>query len=330
MVISLRDNDKNVRENACEILGRLGGKAATSEVINGLVVSLGDSDWNIRKSACEALGKVGEKAATSQVINGLVISLGDSDNNVRASACEVLRRLGEKAATSEVINRLISSLEDNAPNVRESACWVLGRLGEKAATSELINRLVISPRHRSKNVRWLVIEVLGGLGEKAATSEVIGRLAIALGDNRSWNRKEAVESLNELVNKLGRRNRSEVSSIPDNSEHLRNEDELVGISNICMKLFKLLLKSEDTFLIPGCLTAAVFGECYVIVIENRIVVSGDTQPLKIELSDRMKREILRGFDNLWGQVTNAYGVGGALPEEKLKQNKSYLTYCHTL
>ena len=67
-----------------------------------------------------------------------------------------------------------------------------------------------------------------------------------------------------------------------------------------MNLLKLLLKSEDAFLIGGCLAAALFGECYVIMIENRIVVSDDTQPLKIELSDSMRREILKGFDSLWG------------------------------
>ena len=77
-----------------------------------------------------------------------------------------------------------------------------------------------------------------------------------------------------------------------------------------------MVKSEDTFLIPGCLAAALFGECYVIMIENRIVVRGDTQPLKIELSDSMSREILKGFNNLWRQVTNVSGTGGALPGPK--------------
>ena len=86
-----------------------------------------------------------------------------------------------------------------------------------------------------------------------------------------------------------------------------------------MKPFNLLLKSEDTFLICGCLIAALFGECYVIMIENRIVVSGDTQPLQVELSDSMRREILKGFDHVWGQVTNVYGTGGALPGQKPKR-----------
>ena len=121
---------------------------------------------------------------------------------------------------------------------------------------------------------------------------------------------------------LRRRNGSEVSSLPDNSEHLRNEDELVENSNICIKLFKLLQKSEGTFFIPGCLAVALFEDCYVIMIENRIVVSGDTQPLEIELSDNMRREICNGIDNLWWQITNVYRTGGALRGQKRRRSDS--------
>ena len=318
LVVLLRDNDNNVRRSACEALGGLDEKAATSEVINGFVISLGDRNGFVRRSACKALGGLGEKAATSEVINGLVSSLKDSDNDVQESACEALVTLEEKAATSEIINQLVISLGDRNEFVRRSACKALGRLGEKAATSEVIYRLVISLGDSDRWVRSHACEVLGRLGEKAATSEVIGKLAIALGDDDFMIRRAAVESLNELVNMLGRRNWSEVSSFPDNSEHLRNQDELVENSNICTKLFRLLLKSEDTFLIPGCLVAALFGDC-CIIIENRIVVSGDTQTLKIELSDSMRTEILKGFDHLWGQVTNVYGTGGALPGQKPKR-----------
>ena len=322
LVSSLRDKNKNVRSHACEALGSLGEKAATSEVINGLVVSFEDSKWNVRKSACETLGRLGEKAATSEVISRVVNSLGDRKESVQARACWALKRLNEKAATGEVISRVVIALGHSDKNVRWSACCALEQLGEMSATSEVIKRLVKLLDHSDSNVRESACKTLGRLGEKAAMSEVISWLAVALGDNSSFIRRAAVKSLNKLVNMLIRRNGSEVSSVSDNSEHLRNEDKLVGNSNICMKLFKILLKSEDTFLIPGCLAAAVFGDCYVIMIENRIVVSGDTQPLEIELSDSMTGEILKGSDNLWGQVTKVYGTGGALPGQKRKRSDS--------
>ena len=318
----LQAKDQTTAENALRLISKMPMPDSSVKLIP-LVSRCLDSEISaVRDAAVRALAKLGEKVSTSEVIHGLVISLGDSDSNVRSSACKVLGELGEKAATSEIISRLVVSLGDSDWNVRLSACNVLGELGEKAATSEVINRLVISLGDSNKNVRLSACEVLGRLGEKAATSEVICRLAIALGDDDFMIRRAAVESLNELVNMLGWRNGSEVSSRPDNSEHLRSEDELVENSNICMKLFRLLLKSEDTFLISGCLAAALFGECYVIMGGNRIVVSGDTQPLKIELSDSMRTEILKGFDNLWGQVTNVYGTESVLSGQERKRSKS--------
>ena len=364
LVISLGDSDRSVRSSACEALGRLCEKAATSEVISRLVISLGDSDWNVRSSAYEALGRLGEKAATSEVISRLVISLGDSDRSVRSSACEALGRLGEKAATSEVISQLVILLEDSDWNVRlracdalgrlgekaatseiinqllvislgdsyeavrESACYALGRLGEKAATNEVISRLVISLGDMDENVRRSACEVLRRLGEKAATSEVISKLTTSLGDN--YLRLDAARSVNQLVSMLLRGKVSEDHLSTDSSEHLINERKLIEDSNICMKLFELLLKSEDTSWISACFHAAVFQNCYAIIIENRIVVGSDSHYLKIDLSDNMMREILKGFDDLWPQVTNVYEVGDVVLERKWKGSHSLLSYCNVV
>ena len=53
---------KNVRYGACEVLGNIGKKAATNEVITKLVSALGDKNEDVRSKACEALGQMGEKA----------------------------------------------------------------------------------------------------------------------------------------------------------------------------------------------------------------------------------------------------------------------------
>ncbi|CAF4707857.1 unnamed protein product, partial [Rotaria socialis] len=52
-------------------------KAATSQVIDGLVVALADQKEGVRWTACSALGAMGEKAATSEVIDQLVVTLGN-------------------------------------------------------------------------------------------------------------------------------------------------------------------------------------------------------------------------------------------------------------
>ena len=79
-----------------------------------------------------------------------------------------------------------------------------------------------------------------------------------------------------------------------------------------MKVFEIFLKSEDTSWIPACFTAAILQNCYAIIIENRIVVASDSECLKIELSNSLMREILKGFDDFWRRVTNVYGARGVV------------------
>lgn len=64
-------------------------KAATNEVINGLVMALGDEYGNVQEAACTALGELGEKVATDDVINGLVMALGNvwSDERMLRKLC---------------------------------------------------------------------------------------------------------------------------------------------------------------------------------------------------------------------------------------------------
>jgi hypothetical protein len=142
IMLQIKHTDSNARKSALEALGAMGEKAATSEVINGLVSTLGDKDRGVRSSGCKALGAMGEKAATSEVIDELARALGDENASVRNSAYIALRKMGEKAATGEVINQLVSALGDEDTYVRIRACEALGEMGEKAATGKLIKVLL--------------------------------------------------------------------------------------------------------------------------------------------------------------------------------------------
>ncbi|CAF1114467.1 unnamed protein product [Rotaria sordida] len=124
----------------------MGEKAATNDVIIGLITTLGDENWGIQCVACEALGKMGEKAATNNVINGLMTALGNDIEHVRENACKALGKIGEKAPTNDVINGLVTVLWDKSMFVRESACQILGKMGEKAATDKVINGLLNARR----------------------------------------------------------------------------------------------------------------------------------------------------------------------------------------
>ncbi|CAF4329219.1 unnamed protein product, partial [Rotaria sordida] len=49
---------------------------------------------------------MGERAATTEVIDGLISALRDWHPSVSQRACEAIGMMGENAATNEVINRL--------------------------------------------------------------------------------------------------------------------------------------------------------------------------------------------------------------------------------
>ena len=130
--------DEDVRTIACQALGEMGEKAATTEVISKLVsAALNDENAAVRYRACVALGAMGEKAATTEVISKLVSALNDENGDCYGyRACYALGAMGEKAATTEVISKLVSTaLNDENEDVRYRACLALGAMGEKAATS---------------------------------------------------------------------------------------------------------------------------------------------------------------------------------------------------
>ncbi|CAF3830023.1 unnamed protein product [Rotaria sp. Silwood1] len=136
-------------------------------------------------SAFDALGKMGKKAATNEVIAGLLNALRDEDGRVRANVYGVISMMGEKAATNEVIAGLFDALRDEDDGVRENACLVLQNIGEKAATNEVIAGLANVLRDKNSNVRQYACEALKNMGEKAATTEVITCLVNMLADEKS-------------------------------------------------------------------------------------------------------------------------------------------------
>ncbi|CAF3555646.1 unnamed protein product [Rotaria socialis] len=104
----MRDEDRYVRWNACTVLGKLGEKAATNEVIAALINAMRDESSGVRQKACAALGELGEKAATNEVIAAFINATRDKEYMIRQTACEALGNFGEKAATNEVIDSLVN------------------------------------------------------------------------------------------------------------------------------------------------------------------------------------------------------------------------------
>jgi HEAT repeat protein len=72
-------------------VGRLGGVAATPEILARLADLLRDQAIGVRRSAAAAVGKLGGAAATSEVLARLADLVHDQDRYVRDAAVSSLR-----------------------------------------------------------------------------------------------------------------------------------------------------------------------------------------------------------------------------------------------
>jgi HEAT repeat protein len=270
IVTTLTDKNDKVRVSACEVLGMMGEKAATNEMISRLVTALGDQSEYVRSKASCALGHMGEKAATNEVISKLISALGDESEDVRWSACEALGMMGEKAGTNEVIGKLVIALGHEREYVRASACEALGKMGEKAGTNEVIAKLVSALGDESRDVRWSACEALGRMGEKAGTNEVIDKLVIALGHEREYVRASACEALGKMGAKAGTNEviAKLVSALRDESRDVRwsacetlgKMGEKVGTNEVIDKLVSALGDENREVRWSACKALGMMGE----------------------------------------------------------------------
>lgn len=98
--VRVHDKRSEVRYYACEVLGQMGGKAATNEAITELVSALADESDEVRSSACEALGKMGEEAATNEV----VVALANVANSCGFESKRALENILTTVAAFKQIN----------------------------------------------------------------------------------------------------------------------------------------------------------------------------------------------------------------------------------
>jgi len=115
LIKALRNEDKNIRKDAAEILGAIG-----EEAIAPLAALLGDEWWVVRYRACEALGLMKETDAYPH----LRAAVSDERDHVRYMAAKGLGRLAIPKAAED----LEPLLEDENPYVRKMAAESITRL----------------------------------------------------------------------------------------------------------------------------------------------------------------------------------------------------------
>ena len=295
----LQNKSDQTKLNALRMISEIPILNPQSELILQLSATLDHSDFDVRRTACEALGKLGEKATSDVVINGLIKALADSDEYVRRRACDALGKLGEKAASDVAINGLIKALADSDRDVRETACEALGELGEKAASDVAINGLIKAIVDSEILVRRKAYEALVKLCEKAGSDEVFKmvleqvRLQISVkGDYEAWELLKIVLSLRSVIDRM---NSHEVCEL---CTRIRQSRQLDCRDILCDQFIRFFLQTEiSAWLSIGAYVMFLQGNA-VTLLQDRVAIYGCHGVIEIPVrSEKLIEEIRICFDD---------------------------------
>ena len=190
IVREMKNSDSDIRMLACEILGKIGNKAATKVLIN----SLQDVSKHVRISAAEALHKLGEPAALKVILDIINDAPGKkpiantpllqmkeiSKNKIRESAIEAVVRILDDDSRNLLYNLKI----DNYPAIRDVASRELAMLGDDREMRHFIYAL----ENEDESIRYEAALSLS----KICSSSSIESLKIALKKESSMRVKIAI------------------------------------------------------------------------------------------------------------------------------------------
>ena len=187
LIALLHDQDADVRKTAAEALGKIGAKAAASE----LTGTLQDKDARVRAAAALSLARMGALEAAPALVTLLAdpvpivqeassLALGELDPD-RALDKKIARFLdSDQIATRVAASRallgltgiqyspaLLSRLHDTDPAVRQTTGALLGETGDGRAIPHLIERMERDP---DPGVRVETAYRLGKIGDARAHS----------------------------------------------------------------------------------------------------------------------------------------------------------------
>ena len=191
LVELLKDEDRDIREDAADSLGEYG-----EEAVPHLVQALKDEDWKVQWGAAEALSVIGEPAKTP-----LIQLLHDEDWKVQWGAAEALRKMVNppsahllpkewKGVISDRSGKMLVQFLDSEWETRWRAMVTLGDLQDTRAVKHLSDAL----HHTDENVRARAARTLG----KIRDIEAVNPLIDALKDKCKYVRINAAYSLGDI------------------------------------------------------------------------------------------------------------------------------------
>jgi hypothetical protein len=113
---------------ACQVLDRFDEKVIMTDVLSTVVTALGDTADVVRYLTCDILGDMGAKAATNEMIGALVIAMDfDEEYDFKWKIMRTLVKMRDKLTKKNVIGALVIA---NGGDSR-MASSALGRITEK-------------------------------------------------------------------------------------------------------------------------------------------------------------------------------------------------------
>ncbi len=155
LVAMLNRDDYNIRNDACESLGRI----ADTTAFSGVSLCMGDSVEVVRKSAAVALGRMKDRRAISYLIRGM----SDPHFGVRMASANSLVEIGEPS-----INSLLPLLDHAEEPTMNLAIECLGRLKSREAVLPLLEKLKVE----DWSTRAFAVEALCEIGDPKGVQAV--------------------------------------------------------------------------------------------------------------------------------------------------------------
>jgi HEAT repeat protein len=144
IIRSLKDNNKDVRSYAADILG----KTTERQALIALSHSIEDDAWEVRESTVSSFGKL----RNPDTVPFILTALKDEHPQVRFSAAKELKNF----TSPSVIRPLFETLKDDSESVREEAKSTLLNFSVNVPASMVAGFLLDS----NKLVREVVVEFL--------------------------------------------------------------------------------------------------------------------------------------------------------------------------
>ena len=163
LIVTLKDENPDVRRRVAETLGEIEDERA----VEPLIKAMDDNDTGVRTRAAIALWEMGHAGAVE--IEPLIAGLSDPSYFVSKQAAKALGKIGGPQAVEPLIETLTSG---RFYSLQSIAAEELGKVGDDRAVEPLTDAL----KHEQALVRKHAAEALGKIGDARAVEPLIKAL----------------------------------------------------------------------------------------------------------------------------------------------------------